>query len=95
MKNLFFLTLCLLPIAGCGKKDKYDIDASDIKKQGGMARPSMIDANNITVPDGANVEEVTIRKGDKLPDGKIATEDTKIKTFSMPTGGNVEFKAAK
>jgi len=95
MKRIALLTIPIsLLVSGCAPSDKYDL-AAEKQKNGGhqFVASEMIDSNQIALPEGAKVEDLKIKKGDKLPDGNIATEDTTIKSFSMSTGAKVELSS--
>ena len=87
MKNLIYvLNLALLTtfLAGCSGSDKYDLAAQKMQKERNARAEVKAERQEITLPKGTSLnEEKTFHKGDKLPDGTVATEDMKAKTFTI------------
>jgi phage-related protein len=81
--KLILITFVISALCGCGSKDKYDLGAEQVK-----AKPKFViePAGDNSAPtielNGSEGGAITIPKGTKLPDGKVASEDTKFKVSS-------------
>jgi len=82
MKTLPFLALACV-LCGC-KHSEFDVSSNQVAKKlsSGVGRPhGMPDLNHL--PPGAVKHEVNFKKGDRLPDGSIATTDGKMVRVEM------------
>lgn len=80
------ITLLLISVllAGCSNNDKYDLASQKVEKERQANAPVIAEGKEITLPAGITIsEDKVIHKGDKLPDGTVATENSKAKTFTI------------
>jgi|GEM_PF-1826196 len=88
MKHILPL-FSLVLAAGCAAKSPYDVTAEQVKQhrvaRGGPGAP--IDENHL--PPGAKKEVQTFKKGDRLPDGSIATGPAKMVRVTVGGPGGV------
>lgn len=91
MKNLasiFILAILTTFLAGCSSSDKYDLAAQKLQKERSSRPELKAEHQEMTLPKGTSLnEEKVFHKGEKLPDGTVASEDTKAKTFTIETDG--------
>lgn len=85
MKNILYTLAIACLVSGCGKHSEFDVTPDQVAKKHGGG-PKMPDLNHL--PAGAVKHEQKFKKGDTLPDGKIAEHDMKMVTVEMHgTGG--------
>ena len=86
MKPIFALSVFVL-VCGCGQKSPFDVSQDQIKKHQVVAGgPPDLDH----LPPGAKKEVQTFKKGDRLPDGTIATGPVKLVRVQMSDHGRTE-----
>ncbi len=85
--KLLMITFVISALCGCGSKDKYDLAAEQVKaKPKFVLEPEGANSAPTIELDGSGEGAITIPKGTKLPDGKVASEDTKFKVSSDNVG---------
>ena len=73
MKTITLLLILAALAMGCGKKSKFDVTPAQIANKPMRFGPGNPDFDHL--PPGAKVQ--IIHKGDRLPNGTIATQDGK------------------
>lgn len=78
MKHLIFISLACLAV-GC-KHNEFDVTTDQIAKLRKEATPGkapFLDMNHL--PPGTTVHTIHFKKGEQLPDGRIADKDMDLK----------------